>query len=282
MAIDQIKIVKSFYKRFTFRDFFLYGACWVLFACFFFGCAPIDIVRALSMYNDASNVDRGTSVLNCSPDKIGTSSFDEDEKCVSWRSNFGLDALVFLDDENNIVRPKLTENFSAGREVFLERKFASDDQISLDIIPQDEKKINVSVNYGFLWRVIVGDGDYNKVTLQYNSKYPKENLSTDDWVTVSEPSGKDWIFPNRGFEPRKKVSIVVRSRAIGGSSNIDIDVVVNGFLRGEDVAKDYNFHYIVPTIRKADELSEQVGFGLLDPYQENISTRLLHFEVIPL
>lgn len=282
MALDQIKIIKSFYKRFTFLDFFLYGALWLLFVCFFFGYAPIDIVRALSTYDDAPNVDHGTSVLNCSPDKIGTASFDGGEKCVSWKSNFGLDALVFLDDENNIVRPKLTENFSVGREVFLERKFSSDNQISLDIVPQDEKKVNVSVNYGFLWRVIVGDGDYNKVTLQYNSKFPKENLSTDDWVTVSESNGNGWIFPNRGLEPRKKISIVVRSQAVEGSSKISVDVVVNGFLMGEDVSKGYNFHYSVPTIQKADELSTQVGFGLLDPHQENISTRLLRFEVIAL
>ncbi len=240
------------------------------------GLINISWGKSSDSYEESSKTEK------CSEDKVSIENFGRNEECVSWRNNFGLDALVFLDDEKNIVRPSLTENFSTGREVFLEKKFGSDNQTSLEIIPQSEEKVNASINYGFQWRVIVGDGDYNRVRLQFNSKYPKENLSTNDWVTVPELSGKNWIFPNRGLEPRKKISIIVRSQAKEGSNIVDVDVAVKGFLKGGDRSEDFNFHYSVSMTQKASESFERIGFGLLDPHQENIATMLQYFEVIPL
>jgi len=282
MSISELKPIKNFFRKFNFKDFFFYGALWLLLIGFLFGLSPADMARALWKYDSVSIVNYEPSFLKCDQNRIKVSSFKEDEECVSWRNSFGLDALIFLDDENTIVRPNLTGNFSTGREVFLEKKFGSDNQISLEAIPQSGEKVNVSINYGSQWRVIIGDGDYNRVRLQVNSKYPKENLSTDDWVTVPELSGKNWIFPNRGLEPRKKISIIVRSQAKEGSNIVDVDVTVKGLLKGGDRSEDFNFHYSVSMTQKANESFERIGFGLLDPHQENIATMLQYFEVIPL
>lgn len=282
MSISDLKPIKNFFKKFNFKDFFFNSALCLLLIGFIFGLNPADMARALWEYDRTPAVKDESPLLKCDQNRIKVSSFKGDEECILWGNNSGLDALFFVDDEHNIVRPKLTENFSTGREVFLEKKFGSDNQISLEVIPQSGEKVNVSINYGFQWRVIVGDGDYNRVKFQVNSKYPKENLSTDDWITVSELSGKSWIFPNRGLEPRKKISIIVRSQAKEGSNMVDVDVTVKGLLKGGDRSEDFNFHYSVPMAQKASESFERIGFGLLDPYRENIATMLQYFEVIPL
>jgi hypothetical protein len=234
------------------------------------------------VWGGKNDQDKLSGEPRCSKEKVIVESFNEDEECVSWKNNFGLDALVFLDDEHNIARPKLTENFSVGRELFLERKFGSDNRVFLEFTPQNEEKVNVSVNYGFQWRVIVGNGDYNKITLQYNSKYPKENLSTKDWIVVPEMNGKNWIFPNKGLEPQREISTLISSRAEEGTNTIRVNVVVTGFLKEESMSRDFEFNYKVPITKKSSDSFEQVGFGLLDPHQENIVTRLYRFEVTDL
>lgn len=222
------------------------------------------------------NLPSDSKKLSCD-DKRATfsSSFLDDESC-KW---LGLDGIIFLQDEKNIVRPKISENFLGGRDIFFPVPIPSSFQMTTRFIPLNPEKINIAINYGYVWRIIIGDGDYNRVIMQRNQAPDKQNLGKYDWTDIPEINDKKWIRPNHRLDPNKEVAVNIVSRPREGTSVVHINVTVSGYIDGTIQKKDFDFDYNVETSGPAVFTLEKVGIGLLDPFNEGIETKLINFEL---
>lgn len=203
------------------------------------------------------------------------SVFQDQEHC-KWIGMDGLD--VTKRDFFKLVKPKITDNFLGGRDIFFPVVLSPNFQTTFSFIPQNSKKINVAINYGYLWRVIVGSGDYNQVVMQKNAQYSRQDLGTDDWVIIPEKNGGKWIKRNGQLDPQKRVTIHVSSRARQDSSVISVKVTVTGFIDGQSHTQEFDFDYDVDTPDLAVRIREKIGIGLLDPYGDGeVETELHEF-----
>jgi len=210
--------------------------------------------------------------------KTLTSDFDFEKDYSKWNS---FDNLIFINDERKIVRPKLTENFSASRTIFFNQAVNPDFKATFKFKPLDEEEISIGISYGYIFRVLVGDGDYNKVLLQKNIKPFKTNLATNDWREVKEETEKKWIASNQGLEPGKDVEIILFSRPEEGTSLIHINLILKGFLKGETKMDEFDFNYTVDVGSNSSKLNKMIGVEFLDTKEKNIKTQLNYFELVP-
>ncbi|MDP1833321.1 MAG: hypothetical protein Q8L11_00100 [Candidatus Moranbacteria bacterium] len=191
----------------------------------------------------------------------------------------GYENLVVVDKKNKIFKPNVTSNFLGGRDIFFPESWSPKFNVRLAFTPQNDRKINLALNYGYLFRFIVGNGDYNQVQLQYNSRFPNQNLGKNDWKEIGEVDQKKWIERNRGLDPKKQIEINMSSWAEQDGNKIMIKVIVTGLLSGESERRDFDFSYRLETKEKGNGYNEKIGIGLLDPTEEGIAIQLNEFEL---
>lgn len=192
---------------------------------------------------------------------------------------FGQEYLHISGSEHNIVQPQISNNFLGGREVFSPMKVTPAFITSLSFVPQNRDKINLSINYGYIWRLIIGNGDYNQIVMQKNIHPNKQNLSKDDWINIPEKNGGMWFQRNGRLDPNKEIEVDIVAKPRKESSIIHINVTVSAYINGEIKKQDFDFDYNVDTSGEVDSMSERIGIGFLDPYHEDIQTKLLEFHV---
>lgn len=247
----------------------------VIFPAYVWPCLlKIHFVNAFSQ----NFIERKEGSLKQCDENQFISYFNKDEKCINWiRLN---DNFIFEDSKENIVRPRLTNNFSAGRSIFLDKSSTIPNfETSLNFVPMSDNKVNVAINYGKLWRVIIGNGDYNQIVLQKNKSFPKENLNSGDWENIREKSGKKWIRPNSGLEPKNAIEVIIRSRPVPETNIIDVNLLIYGFLKDENKKERFEYNYELKVNNVSSSYSEMIGVELLDPNHENIQTQLKEFKL---
>jgi len=257
--------LELFYKK-CHKMFWFSVVLMVVIGMFYFGClaihafsgkAPLELI-----YDDV-------------PDKkYFKNNFDEKE-IKEWE---GYENIETANIENKIFKPKITENFLGGRDIFFPEPWNPHFHVSLSFVPQNEEMINVALNYGYLFRVIVGNGDYNQVQMQYNSRYPNKNLKKSDWKEIGETNQEKWIKRNGRLETKKKIIFSITSRPEYNSNKIFVDVVISGILRDLSKREDFTFSYEINTDRNSLEYNEFIGIGLLDPLEDGVETQLDNFE----
>jgi len=209
----------------------------------------------------------------------------EDEKNKIFFSNFGKDENKWegLGDRferkeynENIFKPILTENFPEGREIFSYEKFSPNFKLSFDFLPLNEKKINLSIGYGYLWRIIIGSGDYNQIQIQINSRYPYPAKKSDDWKTEC----KSWIKRNVGLKPINQMAIILNSQPDKSNPN---NILLNGTIKG--ILKNDSQETVpietckLPLPKPNDVLNEEISIGILDSREEGIEIKFNEFKL---
>lgn len=215
------------------------------------------------------------SVNDCKKEKEHASYFNGGE-CTKW---IGTENLIFVEKKNNVVKPNITQNFLGGRDIFFNEDVGLNFETSLKFIPQNEAKINLAINYGYLFRLIIGNGDYNQIQMQYNSRYPHENLKTEDWENVEENNQKKWIRPNSRLAVKNPIEVSITSRPKLEQNKIGVKVVITGFLQNSSEKENFNFEYEIKTNKNSNEFKEKIGIGFLDPLKEGIETQLEEFKL---
>lgn len=217
------------------------------------------------------------SVSGCdSAEILFFSTFTKSGESCEW---LGLDGLMRSQLEKNTFRPKISENFLGGRDIFFPIEMSPDFHAVLRFVPQNPEKVNVAINYGHAWRLIVGNGDYNQVVMQRNENPDKEDLGKHDWIDVPENDNNKWVQRNGRFDSRKEITVDIVSRSREGSRVIHVDATISGYIGGMFQKKYVDFDYDVETPGPAASLIEYVGVGFLDPYNEGIETKLIDFSL---
>lgn len=218
----------------------------------------------------------GSNSTTCDSEGSSFESFFDSYEPCKWR---GLDEMIASENDMNTFHPKITPNFLGGRNIFFPIEMSPGFHVVHRFVPQDSEKVNVATNYGYVWRLIVGNGDYNQIVMQRN-KYPdKENLGKHDWVDVPENDNNKWIKRNGRLDSNKEITVDIVSRPRVDSSIIHVSATISGYINGELQKKDFDFDYNVETPGSANSLMERIGIGLLDPFNEGIETKLIDFSL---
>ena len=261
---EKDKQIKKFFKRYpkskmvVFIFLLLVAGIWFgsLAVGAFMGKAPFQLLEEYRGQDDPSDFSR--------------------DNIKKWKGN---ENLIAIDEKNSIYKPKITSNFLGGRDIFFPESSNPNFNVKLRFTPKNEEKINLALNYGYLFRFIIGNGDYNQVQMQYNSRYPEKNLKKDDWVEVEEVNQEKWIKRNGRLEPKKQIELTVHSQAKYNSNKIFITISIVGLVEGESEKGERDFNYEIETGEKSEDFNEMLGIGLLDPSEEGIETELEEFKL---
>lgn len=189
-------------------------------------------------------------------------AFNDNEKWI------GKDQFLSQEDTYS---PNITENFSEGREMFCNEKIGSDFDASLIFTPLDEKEISVSINYGYIWRVIIGNGDYNQIQAQLNSRWPEQDLSGKDWET----QGKDWMSNKILYlKKRTQVQIKILSRVSEvDKRKVHLYITIIGTPVKLQGKREESFDFYIQLPGDSDKISAYLGVGIISSKQKEIKVK---------
>lgn len=198
-------------------------------------------------------------------------NFQENDKC-EW---IGKNRFEMSGDKEDIFKPILTKEFPEGREMFLDKNISSDFIAYLNFVPQNDKEISLTLNYGNYWRVIIGDGDYNKVMIQ---RHQKANNPETKWIDVKSESGNKWIRRNIGLSAGMPMEIKIVSSSGLNAAVLNFKLQISGYLKNKTIKEPvFEEDYRVVVDKLGDECMDKLGIGILDTKNSGVSVKLERF-----
>lgn len=236
--------------------------------CVPFGTNVFSEVKAA--YVKVANIVYESEVKEVTPAVLGVNDKKIECRFSDGRRWVGReDGFFALDD---VYIPNITKNFSEGREMFCRNEIGTNFIATLKFTPLDEKEINVSINYGYVWRIIIGNGDYNQIQAQSNTKYSEQNLKGSDWLIQGS---KDWIRRNGyGLKNKNQIEVILTSRAWKDNprkAHIDLEVRGNPADLKDKLPKFFKFDVDLP--KDAVDLNEYLGVGIIAPGKKEIKVK---------
>lgn len=203
-------------------------------------------------------------------------------ECDLKNSNNWLGIENFKIEQENIFKPILSENFLEGRELFCNKEVGINFQVYFKFTPLNNKKVNTSINYGNLWRIIIGNGDYRQIRVQKNEEYPLKNNKQVDWVDIKD--GKKWLRLNSRLselESLRQVEVEIISK-ISKENAIqeNITLKIAGISKNEEILKDFDeYSFKISLPKDCNDLKEKIGVGILGTEKDEIKVQFEEFKI---
>jgi len=183
-------------------------------------------------------------------------------------------------EQGNIFKPVLSEKFPEGREMFCNQKMGMDFSLPIKFTPLNENKINISINYGYLWRIIMGNNDYKQIQIQLNDKYLSEDKEKAEWKDVK--GGRFWINRPRGLMSLKQVKATIVSKLSDiKNKKVNVSVYISGVSAYDEtdyeLTPPFSVDLSLPKDKK--DFSEKIGIGILDTKKEGVKIQLEEFKL---